>query len=140
MYREIKFRAWNPDPKHPYPMVKNPLHRCDASDVLENRSIYKDWILMQFTGLLDKNGVEIYEGDIVKNNKYGGNSEIIWKQGQGSNVGIVKGIFGEESDLTGFISEIGSFEFKGIGHPTKAHYIGEFEVIGNIYQNPELLK
>ena len=70
--REIKFRAWdndgymfhqeeteggmyfvmNKDPEFSYP-----LHHimCD-----------REWTLMQYTGLKDKNGVEIYEGDILK--------------------------------------------------------------------------
>lgn len=65
--REIKFRAWNPDNPNPSQrMVNNPLYRCDPDGVLEKKGIYKNWILLQYTGLKDKNGKEIFEGDIVK--------------------------------------------------------------------------
>lgn len=62
--KEIKFRAWNPDNKN-HPMVQNALFRCDARELLQGEGIYKNWVLMQFTGVTDSNGREIYEGDIV---------------------------------------------------------------------------
>jgi hypothetical protein len=65
---------------------------------------------MQFTGLHDKNGKEIYEGDIVKSGNFT-DSVIYWRCGFGT---------GEGQDFT----------------PLDQNVI---EVIGNIYENPELL-
>lgn len=72
--------------------------------------------LMQFTGLKDKNGKEIFEGDIVKcGNK---NEEI-------KVIEFINGGFGYEGNTWDYWED----EF---GHD-------KMEVIGNIYQNPELL-
>lgn len=121
--REIKFRAWNEG--HPYPMVLNPLHRCDANNVLDKKGMYKDWILMQYTGLHDKNGKEIYEGDVVQ-----------LKTGK----------------LSYFYAPVVYNETEArfdLEHPEGYHgHWGmtqniieacEYEIIGNIYENPELL-
>jgi uncharacterized phage protein (TIGR01671 family) len=77
----------------------------------------KDVELMQFTGLLDKNGKEIYEGDILENMNW---REWNYKNGEKHRV-VVKWTSGKK--FSGF----------GIGEDT--HY----EIIGNIYENPELL-
>jgi len=90
----------------------------------------------QFTGLLDKNGKEIYEGDIC-----------IYKTGEKKG-----GVYSEETVFKGFVRddearfEIGNHNGYGgdwedlsmlIGHYHKIEK--EFEVIGNIFENPELL-
>jgi uncharacterized phage protein (TIGR01671 family) len=69
--------------------------------------------LMQFTGLHDKNGKEIYEGDILKT-PYN-NAEVKFKDGQ---FGILKNNSRYGRDFTSCMSN--------------------FEIIGNIYENPEL--
>ena len=67
-------------------------------------------IIMQYTGLKDKNGKEIYEGDIYKS---------------------TSSLFGEH---IGVIKDIRRVNLDADYHPD------DFEVIGNIYENPELIK
>lgn len=74
MNREIKFRAWVIDGKT---MVAwEDMLKCEEPTQLEHS--FTEWfnekgnvILMQLTGLKDKNGKEIYEGDILKYNEFG---------------------------------------------------------------------
>ena len=70
--REIKFRAFQ-DNEMKYQEV------CGVygTKTFLNK-LYEDCNLMQYTGLKDKNGKEIYEGDIIKNIKYGGVAIIRW--------------------------------------------------------------
>ena len=69
---------------------------------------------MQYTGLKDKNGKEIYEGDILLTNNQTYNYEVKFEDCS----------FGVQTKHYGFINLIGC---------------GELEIIGNIYENPELL-
>ncbi len=72
--------------------------------------------IMQFTGLHDKNGNPVYEGDIVFDpSQYGGNKVVIWN------------------------NNLACFEFnRPLGYAIASVIL--CEVIGNIYENPELLK
>lgn len=82
-------------------------------------------ILMQYTGLKDKNGKEIYEGDILKQ----ADEDIIVAEYKCLEVDAFEGI---GFNLWSFIGEYNKFDC--------ARLQSELEVIGNIYENPELLK
>ena len=123
--REIKFRAWDKVNQH---MVYQGWHR-EVFHTISDIFAYGDNVnLMQLTGLKDKNGVEIYEGDILKETCYVepgysvGESftkveygDIQFSSTKGWNLIHVKG-------LDGF--------YLSFSH---------CEVIGNIYENKELL-
>ena len=129
-----KFRAW--DKKYKKMMKVNQIDfekktvwlEADNGDH-ENRHTltreFKDVILMQSTGLKDKNGVEIFEGDIVQ-----------YRDGEYSYLGIVKrdcyqffidGI--EPDDNYDFIDVSNTFDGTS-----------SLEILGNIHENPELLE
>jgi uncharacterized phage protein (TIGR01671 family) len=115
--REIKFRAWRFDDKKMYKMFQ----LTAPNDYEFNHS--EKQILMQYTGLKDKFGKEIYEGDILKLMiSYIKNKEFILElyYEQQSAIFIARGT----------IREIINSEDK-----TRI-----WEVIGNIYENPELLE
>ncbi len=129
MNREIKFRAWDKYNKkmHYQPEVNFHFFDDEFTCVLNEHDQVvvqpESVVVMQYTGLKDKNGKEIYENDIVCwtfNDKL--KSQIVFHEG----------CFGH-LNLTGINKE--HSEFIPI-NKTRAEYM---IVCGNIYQNPELL-
>jgi hypothetical protein len=116
MSREIKFRAWD---EHTKNMI-TPALEFDNSDrpmQITFHVIDVKLVWMQFTGLKDKNGKEIYEGDVLLttyNTKY---FVVEWH-----------------------LSRWWGTPIKGLhsGRGKDIHFI-KSEIIGNIYENPELL-
>ena len=90
--------------------------------------------IMQYTGLKDKNGKEIYEGDIIEY-KYDSGSTFIGEL-----------VFGDYLKQTSDMNcRIIGFYLRGIDIDGQDWYtdfpkVNHIEVIGNIYENPELLK
>jgi len=126
--REIKFRAFD---KRKNIFLKG-YSSVECLEQSENGT-REDIILMQSTGILDKNGKEIYEGDIVTVQLV---ASVIK-----SEVGYENGFFGVHtlsvSEMNGISSK--NFSLYPIGKIT--NYQGNFEgeIIGNIYENPDLL-
>ena len=123
MSERFKFRAWEKYSRimRPWEWVHEHLNmRVFISDELEKQSDMYGYILMQFTGLLDSQGKEIFEGDIVSGRvfEYQGNFEVCFDEGAFS----VK----VSDEYTPCLYE---------GIPEK-----QLTVIGNIYENPDLIK
>ena len=114
MQRTIKFRAWDKEEQEMLDWDK--FFNLDIAQVFESKGSWGVYP-MQYTGLKDANGVEIYEGDIVN-----------WQ-------GAVCYISWEESDASFMaVEQYDSWAESG------QEWGGNCKVIGNIYQNPELLK
>ena len=117
--RKIKFRAWNSSHILEWDWI------CAMGMVSEIiLDTHVNYQIMQFTGLLDKNGKEIYEGDIAKDTQdsFGRNSLISWS-----------------NNLCGFWKEPIVARVHQFGQHLEKRIADRIEVIGNIYENPELL-
>jgi uncharacterized phage protein (TIGR01671 family) len=126
--REIKFRSYNKKEKkmiyyHPLKY----LDECLGTNNIQHGESYIDdyyaedqdnFILMQYTGLKDKNGKEIYEGDI-------------WYDDNLHGIDFYDGSFA--------ISVLDIFSFIRVAKASQI-YFDDKEIIGNIYENPKLIK
>lgn len=124
--REIKFRAFDKHTRKPTKLAVNQVS-TEATDclVLGQDTV----ILSQYTGLRDVNGKEIYEGDIVIKHSYNG-----FKVSDKVDVHTIKAVeWGEHQNGTGFNLAVRRRNSE-VTEP-----IMKWEVIGNIYENPELL-
>lgn len=126
--REIKFRAWSNFYKGWVESFCIKDGRVHLGSAVYIGNQVKDAILMQYTGLLDKNGAEIYEGDLLK--------------GQYSCLGICK--FHRSWGSFYFATVYSKNEYGDLVLSSSAvpfwNDSNKFEIIGNIYENHELLK
>jgi len=123
MQRKIKFRAWDKkrgvmigsDYKNNYNTNNNEEwysdNDCICLEAIEEAAKNENLELMQFTGLKDRNEKDIYEGDILE-------------------------------QKTPFFHKVFQVKWsnKKCGFTIKPKYLDEISVIGNIFENPELLK
>lgn len=126
-----RFRAWDKVFKEMVQVNALVLDEQVIKVTYKNKNVVKDdvkeYVLMQSTGLKDKNGKEIFEGDIITN---------------GQNVMCMKrhntlGFYVEEKGEVEFIADSAVLE----DFEEDAKEIADrLEIIGNIYENPELLE
>ena len=108
--REINFRFWDTQFKvmvNWEDIKENWLMECFETQLCH--------VAMQYTGLKDKNGKEIYEGDIIKSQEF--------------YPSVVK-----------YDDDYAQFEAGGVNFLDASNHTLEWEVIGNIYENPDLLE
>lgn len=109
MTREIKFRAW-------LPAIEKMAHPLYITEIA--KEVYcapKEIVWLQFTGLRDKNSKEIYEGDICR--QIQGGREWVGKVAISPTQGVIVGVEGNWWPI----------------------WPNDVEVIGNIYEHPDLL-
>jgi uncharacterized phage protein (TIGR01671 family) len=129
----IQFRAWYPERQKMYEVAKIDMWgdpdqaTCDLAAVDEELfDIYlNDVELMQYIGRKDINGKEICEGDIVSFDDCTSTESGYWERGC---IGVVK-----------WCNETVSFEVSNRLSAESYEVLDECVVIGNIYENPELL-
>ena len=115
--RPLKFRTWHPKSGMSYPFT--------IDDIIEAACCKhypkyprKEYITMQYTGLKDKNGVEIYEGDVVE-----------WSDGK-----LLSEVYWDQADVAFSLRWNGESWFLN-----DDSMLCGMEVVGNIYENHELV-
>ena len=127
MKRELKFRAWHKEEKRmidslPIPIANTPLHQDDfmihaTGVVIQNFKIVDCLEIMQYTGVKDEFGVEIFNGDIIQDNFYDSKPKYEVVFDKCSFYGVRNG---EKTYLDSLVITC--------------------EKVGSIYENPELLR
>ena len=128
--RPLKFRAWDSELGKMF----------DPVDVYNVHFWPDGLVLMQFTGLTDRHGKEIYEGDVVS---------IPAEDGR-TNTFVVRFGIARREMASGWVVDISSFYFDSIGSNFKAfpivknflgvHDLTMMKILGNIYEHPHLVE
>lgn len=120
----LRFRAWDKETKTMNGMAE--IYR-NRNQEIELRPRDEDIILMQSTGLKDKNGKEIFEGDVIDIEVNDTETPINARVFQNSKIGVLMfHVFEDNED----VPMVELLEGNSVA----------FEIIGNIYENPELLE
>ena len=132
--REIKFRAW--DGKKMMSELPAYLEPHDVNETISSMNS-EGIVLMQYTGLKDKNGKEIYEGDIlyVEFEKSRSLNHFDMYLKKWTHVVEFKDQSFNIPDINGEFRQALCTAIHNQNKPTP-----EWEIIGNIYENKELLK
>lgn len=132
-----KFRVWEPDTKFMNDQIRVTSNRFGDGEILVEATDGFGWgevkpeYLMQSTGLKDKNGVEIFEGDIVK---------ITDEDEAYSYISVVKNYAEEGYPAFDIEYPIAwDYESNALSTIMSGGY-ETIEIIGNIYEKPELLE
>jgi len=119
MVREIKFRVW--DEKRKKMLVPAGIYEDGVPFIRyndgSNAMPLNDYPVMQYTGLKDKNGREIYEGDLLSVAPHSRPYEVRW---------VGAGFFGVDPEYNDL--------------EMHANAVKDMEVVGNIWETPELLE
>lgn len=134
MKREIKFRVFDGSDYMSSPFT--------FQDIFEGKIQFtQDCPLMQFTGLHDKNGNEIYEGDIVSMHQFLFDGNEVEKECKGV-IGYMLAEFSLKQIHSAYLEEYTGYKAGEYETPL-CNFYGlheeSFEVIGNIYESPELI-
>ena len=125
--RTIKFRIFNKKIKSYIDIHSSAIMIDELNDLNDNL------IVEQFTGLHDKNGKEIFEGDILQLKKLDG-SVLLYK------IFCVKGGFAFNTHQDDFYKpQIEIYFYESTSDMQNSSFISTLEIIGNIFENPELL-
>lgn len=125
--RDIKFRIYDKDRKAMYHLLENKLsfgrfegdRAVDWEDVFADK--HEELEIMQYTGLKDKNGKEIYEGDIIQHED------------------ITKGLVRYSEKYAQYVL-VNTGSVKDEFEPLGDYNMEVFEIIGNEFDNPDLLE
>jgi len=118
--REIKFRVWSAKLKEMLLVDKLDLTGDEGAIVFDENAdehYFTNSPIMQYTGLKDKNGKDIYEGDVLE-----GDFEVY---------------FGKNTEIPGILSWSVR---KKLGRSYSFDFAGKSKIIGNIYENGDLIK
>lgn len=129
MSRVIRFRVWD---KSCGEWITGPCEYTQFEEIFspnEGKWYENDWVFQQFTGLFDAAGVEIYEGDIIKEK---------WREN--NPYGYCPDEWDDKENIFAVKYKAPSFVFPQRRHEQRCIEDYTKEVIGNICENPELLK
>lgn len=132
--REIKFRVWDKEDKQMYYFDQCTMmnYLFTFRELVAGKDL-KEWL--QYIGLKDKNGKEIYEGDILK---YG---EAHWEKRSAVEFGdhMASGDFYASQAYGFYIKHVNTSPYDD-NQAINDHTLEHIQVLGNIYENPELLQ